>query len=230
MDKKKSIVLYLADLLAVMGPLKNSERGVFITALCNKNYFGDYKIKIKNDTILMGLSFIQNDIDINNQKYTETIEKRRSNGSKGGKKRAENAKHHLNSLEANTAPTDQAKPNLNEKKGDEECNDYVFKNKNKRNTEKENKGNFAGAPTVDEVAIYCQESGYTIDPYAFVRWNEERGWMNGKKYIALDWRKAVRKWYCKENGLEPSSMETMGNICQDLLGKIKGAAHEDTDV
>jgi len=164
MDKKKSIVLYLADLLAVMGPLKNSERGVFITALCNKNYFGDYKIKIKNDLILMGLGFVQNDIDINNQKYTETLEKRRSSGSKGGKKRAENAKRPLNLLEANDTTEPQAENNLNEMEGDGECNDYVFKNKtkNKENndTENGNNTNFAGAPTVDEVAIYCQESGY----------------------------------------------------------------------
>lgn len=42
---------------------------------------------------------------------------------------------------------------------------------------------YAGAPTVEDVAAYCQESGYTIDPAAFVRWNEARGWMNGKNTL-----------------------------------------------
>lgn len=73
------------------------------------------------------------------------------------------------------------------------------------------KSRYVGAPSVEEVAIYCKESGYTIDPVAFVKWNSERGWMNGKKYIALDWRKAVRKWFCKENGLSYSEMDSQRN-------------------
>ena len=80
---------------------------------------------------------------------------------------------------------------------------------------------YVGAPSIEEVAEYCKRSGYTIDPVAFVRWNEERGWMNGKKYIAVDWRKAVRKWFCKENGLAYSEMETMTDICHDVLSKVK---------
>ena len=88
------------------------------------------------------------------------------------------------------------------------------------------KSRYVGAPSVEEVAIYCKESGYTIDPVAFVKWNSERGWMNGKKYIALDWRKAVRKWFCKENGLSYSEMESMSDICHDMLSKVKGAQDE----
>ena len=88
------------------------------------------------------------------------------------------------------------------------------------------KQEYVGAPSVDEVAAYAKESGYTIDPVAFVRWNEERGWMNGKKYIALDWKKAVRKWFCKENGLEFSEMETMADICANMLGKVKAVQND----
>lgn len=47
------------------------------------------------------------------------------------------------------------------------------------------KQTYVGAPNVEDVAAYCQESGYTIDPAAFVRWNEERGWMNGKNILPL---------------------------------------------
>ena len=38
------------------------------------------------------------------------------------------------------------------------------------------KSRYVGAPSVEEVAIYCKESGYTIDPVAFVKRNSERGW------------------------------------------------------
>ena len=88
------------------------------------------------------------------------------------------------------------------------------------------KSRYVGAPSVEEVAIYCKESGYTIDPVAFVKWNSDRGWMNGKKYFALDWRKAVRKWFCKENGLSYSEMESMTDICHDMLSKVTGAQDE----
>ena len=88
------------------------------------------------------------------------------------------------------------------------------------------KSEFVGAPTVEEVAAYANESGYTIDPVAFVHWNEKRGWMNGKKYIAVDWRKAVRKWFCKENGLSFNELESMTDICHDVLSKVNGGADE----
>ena len=45
--------------------------------------------------------------------------------------------------------------------------------------------------------------------------------MNGKKYIAVDWKKAVRKWFCKENGIAYSEMEMLANVCSDVLGKVK---------
>lgn len=86
---------------------------------------------------------------------------------------------------------------------------YVCESVDKdKGTEVGDKPVYAGAPTVEDVAAYCQESGYTIDPAAFVRWNEARGWMNGKKYIAVDWKKLsgngfarktaslIRRWRC----------------------------------
>lgn len=51
--------------------------------------------------------------------------------------------------------------------------------------------------------------------------------MNGKKYVALDWQKAVRKWYCKENNLSYSEMETMADIAGGILNKIKVVQDED---
>ena len=44
---------------------------------------------------------------------------------------------------------------------------------------------------------------------------------HGANHIAVDWRKAVRKWFCKENGLVYSEMETMSDICHDVLSKVK---------
>ena len=131
------------------------------------------------------------------------------------------------------AQTDRPEDKERDKENDSELDkekesesDFINKKDKDKGPENVDKSRYVGAPSVEEVAIYCKESGYTIDPVAFVKWNSDRGWMNGKKYIALDWRKAVRKWFCKENGLSYSEMESMTDICHDMLSKVQGAQNE----
>lgn len=49
-------------------------------------------------------------------------------------------------------------------------------------------------PTVEEVAAYCTEKGYTIDPAAFVDYYTANGWVQGRGKPLKDWRAAVRNW------------------------------------
>lgn len=228
MDRKKSIVIFPADIKAATAHLSRSQRGDFLDGMCDQNFFGSIKTKIDEAT-LEALNIIQSDIDKNNAKYMEILETRRINGSKGGKKRAENAKQHLNSLEAKSKQATKSPPKHTENEavdGDESDTVFIKNNKNKGAENVDNSG-FVGAPSVEDVADYCQSSGYTIDPIAFVNWHVERGWRHGKKYMAVDWQKAVRKWYCKENGLSMDEMETMSDICGGILSRIKVVSHED---
>ena len=48
-------------------------------------------------------------------------------------------------------------------------------------------------PTVEQVAEYCQEKGYCIDPEAFVAFYASKGWMVGKNPMK-DWKSAVVTW------------------------------------
>ena len=48
-------------------------------------------------------------------------------------------------------------------------------------------------PTVEQVAEYCQEKGYHIDPEAFVVFYASKGWMVGKSPMK-DWKSAVVTW------------------------------------
>lgn len=48
-------------------------------------------------------------------------------------------------------------------------------------------------PTVNEVRVYCQENGYSIDPEHFVDYYEARGWMLNNSKMK-DWKAAVRTW------------------------------------
>lgn len=48
-------------------------------------------------------------------------------------------------------------------------------------------------PTVDEVKVYCQERGSSVDPERFVDFYASKGWLVGKSKMK-DWRAAVRSW------------------------------------
>lgn len=219
MEKKTSFILYPADFLAAVHNFKKNQVHDLIIALCEFNLYGRFSFNL-SDTVKERFDVLQNIINVNNAKYAEICEKRKASGAKGGSKSKAKSKQ---TSEINTSPPPEEKEKDNESVN--ESDDVFIKNKNKDEKIVDNSV-FVGAPTVEEVATYCQESGYTIDPEAFVRWNEARGWMNGKKYIALDWRKAVRKWYCKENGLSNSEMELMTDICKDMLSKAKAVRHD----
>lgn len=215
MDKKTSFILYSAEFLAAVHNFRKNEIADLIIALCEMNFYGDVSFKMP-PRVKQRFEMLQETIEKNNTKYLEMREMRQANGAKGGSKRQAKFKQSSSKTLANTtySPSDES-----EKENESvNVNESVDKDKGSASVEKTD---FVGAPSVDEVAAYAQESGYTIDPIAFVKWNEERGWMNGKKYIALDWRKAVRKWFCKENGLSYSEVETMTNVCSDMLSNAK---------
>lgn len=215
MDKKNSFVLYPADFLAAVHNFRKNQIADLIIALCEINFYGDVSFKL-SEPVKRRFDAIQDVIERNNAKYQEICEKRQANGSKGGSKSKAKSKQNSSKPQAKAiTPPPSESENENESDNEYESGDR------KREPASVDKPEFVGAPSVDEVAAYAKESGYTIDPVAFVKWNEERGWMNGKKYIALDWRKAVRKWFCKDNGVSYSEMETMANVCSDMLSKVK---------
>lgn len=67
-------------------------------------------------------------------------------------------------------------------------------------------------PTVDEVADYCAESGYSVDAERFVDFYEAKGWMIGKNKMR-DWRAAVRTWRRQDRASPKSQID-------DLIGSI----------
>lgn len=218
MDRKTSFIIYPADFLAAVHNFKKSQVYELIIALCQFNLYGKLDKKL-SDVVQEKFDTLQKIIDTNNAKYAEICEKRKAIGSKGGSKPKANVK------QKSTAK--QTSPRTEDEEDKEQDNDSVFikNNKNKGAENVDNSG-FVGAPSVEDVADYAQSSGYTIDPIAFVNWHAERGWRHGKKYMAVDWQKAVRKWYCKENGLSMDEMESMSDICSGILSKIKGTSHD----
>ena len=52
-------------------------------------------------------------------------------------------------------------------------------------------------PTVEEVAEYCKEKGYTIDPETFVNHYESNGWKVGNNSMK-NWKAATTTWNKRE--------------------------------
>ena len=231
MDKKTTILLDTAGFLAAVHNYKKSEIADLIVALCEFNLYGSTSVKL-TDMKKIRFNAIQEVIELRNSRWLKTCETNAQNAKKRTTNRKATAER--NSSEPpepaqSDRPEDKEKDKENDSELDEDKeseNDFINKKDKDKERENVDKSRYVGAPSIEEVAIYCKESGYTIDPVAFVKWNSERGWMNGKKYIALDWRKAVRKWFCKENGLSYSEMESMSDICHDMLSKVKGAQDE----
>ena len=63
-------------------------------------------------------------------------------------------------------------------------------------------------PSVQEVADYCRDKGYTVDPARFVDYYEAIGWKVGRNPMK-SWQATVRTWAAKEKPAQPPA--TPGN-------------------
>lgn len=76
-------------------------------------------------------------------------------------------------------------------------------------------------PTADEVAAFCAEHGYSIDPGAFVDYYARQGWQlaNGRKIV--DWKACVRTWVRKDNERGPRQ-QSSGNVFAEIAMELEG--------
>lgn len=159
MDKKTSFIMYPELFLSAVYNFKKSQGYELIIALCQFNLYGKVDKEL-SAVVQEKFDILQNIINANNSKYEEIRQKRKAIGSKGGSKSKAKPKQ--------TKSQNHTSPRTEEEEDKEKDKDNVFiKNKNK-GEDNVDKSGYVGAPSVEEVAEYCQASGYTIDPMAFV--------------------------------------------------------------
>lgn len=115
-------------------------------------------------------------IDEDNEAYSELVGKRSASGAMGGRPKKQMLSEKANAFQKSKC--------LQEKE------------KEKENPSKEGVRRFT-PPTSEEVAGYCKEKGYAIDPERFVSFYAQKGWMVGKNRM-VDWRAAVRNWATRD--------------------------------
>ncbi len=59
-------------------------------------------------------------------------------------------------------------------------------------------------PSVEDVRVYCQESGHRIDAEMFIDHYTSNGWKVGGKSPMKDWKAAVRNWERRETRAIPA--------------------------
>ena len=122
---------------------------------------------------------IQEVIELRNSRWLKTCEINAQNAKKrtANRKTAERNSSEPPEPAQSDRPEDKEKENDSELDEDKESeSDFINKKDKDKEPENVDKSRYVGAPSVEEVAIYCKESGYTIDPVAFVKWNSEHGW------------------------------------------------------
>lgn len=214
-NKKTSFIVYPADFLAAVHNFKKSQIADLIIALCEFNLYGKQYSKT-SDLVKEKFSVLQGIVNTNNAKYQEICEKRKASGSKGGSKSQAKHKQTSSKVQAkqhHDSPRDSER-DMEKEKDSESENKFCC-----REPEVVDKPEYAGAPSIDEVVAYCKELGIAIDVEAFMAWHNERGWHHGKTYMALDWQKAVRKWFCNDMNVPFEQFERDVASRQTKLGK-----------
>lgn len=216
-SKKSTFIMYPTDFLAAVHNFTKRQTGELIIALCEFNLYEKISLKISNE-VKDKFNVLQKIIDDNNAKYLEICEKRKNNAKQKASKPRAKAKQ--NDIKTPAKPLTDS-PTENESEKEDESGNVLDNGCRERELQSVDNSEFIGAPSVKDVADYCTELGIPVDVMAFMTWHNERGWRYGKKYIALDWKNAVKKWYCKDVGISLTDFDAELAARQNELSKGK---------
>lgn len=188
--EKKSFVLY-HDIRVPLELLTDEQRGKLFVALLNYSEYGE--LPDFDGALLMAFAFIRTSLDRDAEAWAEKRAKRAEAGRNGGLAKAANAsiasdaKQSVANLAVNV-PVNVPAPvpvpvNLSTTTGG-----------GRGTADKPPRAARFTPPTVDEVKVYCQERGSSVDPEKFVDFYSANGWKQGRNKPIVDWKAAVRTW------------------------------------
>lgn len=224
---KDSFVLFTELVDSVQG-LSDEQAGALFKMILN--YEAERDLYEGLDDIptesLVAFSFIQRQLDKMDEKYQETIEKRKKAGQAGANARWQNMANAYDGI-----ANDSKRINRNAVECDEIAKmadtDTVTDNDTVSPTEikKEKRKRFT-PPTIEEVTVYCQERNNGINPDSFIDFYTSKGWKVGNQPMK-DWKAAVRTWEKRDKGQGRASPDKF-DATQYLLDKIAKGDYDDT--
>lgn len=202
--KRESFIIY-SRFYKPIEKLSNEQMGRLFRALfryCST----DEPFKVDDD-IEMAFGFFSNQMDIDNAKWLEKVEKLRANAKKSKSKQLR-----ADATNCNQIGLDNVNVNVNENVNvNDNVNDNVIK-----------KVAHAPAvfvkPTVKEIREYCTERRNNVDAEAFWGFYESKGWKVGGSPMK-NWKAAVITWEKRKdnanNKRNSTTFEQRTMVCHD---------------
>lgn len=164
------------------------------------------------------LPLITGQIDRADEKYQETVEKRRAAGALGGKAKHEKAND-------SNAKQCQAMPSDAYHNDPVPVPDSDIKQKESPSGMRKSAPRFV-PPTQTEVAAYVAEKKLHVDPERFVAFYASKNWYVGKNKM-VDWKAAIRGWSSRDKPEEKAygrDRIDYSSIARDMfVSELKGA-------
>lgn len=192
----KFICMY-ADYLNIFRDLTDVRRGRLIMAILEYAFSGTV-CELRGEERL-AFSMMRSQIDRDRQKYEETCQRNRANGSRGGRPR-KNPTAQTENPGVLEKPIEKENENVNEKEikiENEKENEIVKEKESSICPEPGASGSpqpQPGIPDYTDILKYCSDHKlYHVDPAKFYDYYAANGWRMGRGTMA-DWTAALRSW------------------------------------
>ena len=207
MDKKSFIIF--DNWARLFTELPTEEAGILIKMLCN--YKLGKEVDTQNQTVYAMFMMMKMSLDESDKLYQEKCEKNKINASKGGKRKAENAKKIVANGSERLANCSEryrteenatqivAKPSITDTDTDTNTDtDNIIKDIESGYSFGTNviKASVI-PPKIEWVETYCKARNNSVDPQKFFDFYESKGWKVGKEKMK-NWQACVRTWEKRE--------------------------------
>ena len=221
MDKRKDSFVFYSSYDEKFKDFSLEDFGKLVRFMCQYQKTGEMP-EIDNPLLQVAFSVVKVDMDINNEKYIATCEKRIIAGRKGGETRVANQ-----AKVSKPSKPSKGKQMLDNKaneanQADMKCNDMKCNDMNNYNNiiTREDQTRRFKPPTYDEVRQYCQERKNNVNAEHFVDYYAARGWKL-KNTPMKDWRASVRYWeqnsFNTDQGNDKRSERTNSDYSSETL-------------
>ena len=220
---KDSFVLF-TELIDTVSMMDNEHAGELFKMILNYEADRDPADGIEDcsNESMIAFSFVKRQLDKLDEKYQETVERRKKAGQAGANARWQT---HATACDRITENGNRINRNADEcepmaKMAD---TDTVTDTDTVYPTDiKEEKCKRFTPPTAEQVKEYCQERNNNVDPETFVDFYASKGWKVGNNPMK-DWKACVRTWEKRERG---SPQKKPFNITSYLLDQIQEGDEE----
>lgn len=210
MNPEHQTFILFKDWGSIIAKMSVEEKAAIFDALFSYTKGEPYTVP---SSVSFFFEFMIEQIEKNDEKWTETQERCKNAGRLGGLAKSNNAKQRLanssnpkqplaplsNPKQPLATPSNNVNVNVNANVNDNvnELSKDNIKEIDSKESIKKSASRFL-PPSYDEVASYCLFRNNNVDPQTFIDFYTSKGWKVGNQPMK-DWKAAVRTWEKRED-------------------------------